>query len=202
MEQLDKSSARRHFRQERGRMSPAAHEAAARAFAELVLTELAADSARPGVAAYLSMGLEPSTHHLLPALDEAGYRIVLPVCEPAFQLSWVRWTPEVDLEPSLLAPVREPVGPRRGIDVMAMVGTVVVPALALDTNGNRLGQGGGFYDRFLARLTALPERPRLVGMVYGHELVAPGSFHYSELDIPLDGAVTPHGWHWFGHRNV
>ena len=68
---------------------------------------------------------------------------------------------------------------------------VLVPLLAFDAVGHRLGTGGGFYDRsFAFRITA-PAPPRLVGVGYGFQQVdALGAEHW---DVPLDAALTDDG---------
>ena len=74
---------------------------------------------------------------------------------------------------------------------------VLVPALAVDRDGARLGQGGGYYDRFIASLDRLASRPVLLATVYAHELVPAGTFEYDALDRRVDGAVTADGFTWF-----
>ena len=60
---------------------------------------------------------------------------------------------------------------------------------AFDADGNRLGMGGGYYDRhFAARRTGLWRRPALVGVAYGFQRVA--RIERAEWDVPLDAIVT------------
>lgn len=177
-------------------MAPSAREHAALELAAGAVNALepVRSSSRLVVAAYLSTGTEPGTHHMLPALTAAGFDVVVPVCEPGFGLNWAPWHEDVQLEPSDLAPLLEPVGPRLGFTVMERAAAVLIPALAVDTLGNRLGQGGGYYDRFLTRLRLLAGPPPALGVVFEHELVEPETFESSELDVPLDGALTPRRW--------
>ncbi len=87
------------------------------------------------------------------------------------------------------------------------VRTVLVPALAVDRAGARLGQGGGYYDRMLAELARLvaqdrhrsggvvgPSRgagPRLVAVVGDEELLPAGSVPVQRHDQPMTAAITP-----------
>ncbi|MDQ6752484.1 MAG: 5-formyltetrahydrofolate cyclo-ligase [Actinomycetota bacterium] len=149
-------------------------------------------SSPPGrIAAYLSGGTEPPTLVLLSRLVEEGYEILVPVCEAGFRLQWVRWLPGIELVRSRWAPVDEPVGKRLPLAVMEGVSGILLPALAADVEGNRLGKGGGYYDRFLATLDGLEHRPATAAVVFEHELLPAGRIEFDELDAPVDGVLTP-----------
>lgn len=124
--------------------------AAARAIADHLL---AAPEVRRAatVAAYVSVGHEPGTGPLLDALRDAGKRVVLPVLLPDNDLDWAVY----DGPDELLSAGRgllEPTGPRLGIAAIATADVVLVPGLAVDPRGYRLGRGGGSYDRALGRV--------------------------------------------------
>jgi 5-formyltetrahydrofolate cyclo-ligase len=157
-------------------------------------------SAGGSVCAYLSMGGEPPTGPLLSALASAGYAVFVPVCEPEFQMTWARWTPGVQMQRSSLAPVMEVAGRRLPFDQLESVRAILLPALAVDGSGVRLGQGGGYYDRFLAglskvgRASAVP----LAAVVHEHEYFPAGSLPHDSLDAPVAFALTPAGYHAVG----
>jgi 5-formyltetrahydrofolate cyclo-ligase len=192
-----KTEMRGRCRERRQSMTAQQRRAAAVSLADTVLDWLRVeyDAGPVTVAAYLGVGSEPPTDVLLERLDEAGHSALLPACEPQFQLGWVRWHPDTPLVSSRLAPVMEPDGPHETVQVMEDVDLVLLPALAVDTAGNRLGQGGGYYDRFLASLSQVARPPRTAAVVYADELVSPGSFEHTALDIPVDGVFTPRSWH-------
>ncbi|HUR51715.1 MAG TPA: 5-formyltetrahydrofolate cyclo-ligase [Mycobacteriales bacterium] len=127
------------------------------------------------VASYVAFGNEPSVS------PRPGW--LLPVLRNDDDLDWARYAGE-------LAPGRrnlmEPVGPRLGIDAIAFVHLVLVPALLVDREGYRLGRGGGSYDRALRRTTGT-----LVAVLHDGELVdeLPRESH----DVPVHGVVTPSG---------
>ena len=129
------------------------------------------------VAAYVSVGTEPSTRELL----RPGW--LLPVLLPGGDLDWIAYD-------GRLAPadrgLLEPVGERLGVAAVATCDLVLVPALAVDLHGNRLGRGGGSYDRALARARGLT-----VALLHDGELVddVPVELH----DVPVGAAVTPSG---------
>lgn len=141
------------------------------------------------ICAYLSVGSEPPTGELLADLSSAGHEVFVPVCQSGFQLAWARWIPGGALQRSPLAPVMEPVGPRFSFAQLGQVQAVLVPALAVDASGTRLGQGGGYYDRFLAGIG----QGRVAAVVYDQEFLAAGELPHGPLDVPVGYAVTPGG---------
>ncbi|HVT64352.1 MAG TPA: 5-formyltetrahydrofolate cyclo-ligase [Mycobacteriales bacterium] len=116
------------------------------------------------VAAFLSTPTEPPTRQLLAALLAAGCEVIVPVVVGT-QMDWTRYTVGVDVRTSKLG-VDEPKGERLGKTALTEADLVLVPALLVDRNGNRLGRGRGYYDRALAAVTA-----RTVAIVYDDELV-------------------------------
>lgn len=192
---MSKEQARLHFRQRRSLVKAPAREAAGELLARHALSRLGNISApAPTVAAYLSVGTEPPTLPLLTALHDAGFRVAVPVCEPEFRLSWTRWYPGVPLQPGLFPSLAEPAGPRFSLEQPGSVHTFLVPALAADAAGARMGKGGGYYDRFLARARAAGNAAPAVAVVYSEEFVAAGTFESSPLDMGMDGVLTPSGW--------
>ncbi|KOV90965.1 5-formyltetrahydrofolate cyclo-ligase [Streptomyces sp. NRRL B-1140] len=151
------------------------------------------------VAAYVSVGSEPGTLALLDALRDRGVRVLLPVLLPDNDLDWGTYEGE-----SSLAPVRhggrmtllEPAGERLGPDAVTTADAVLLPGLAVDARGMRLGRGGGSYDRVLARLERAGAHPALVVLLYGSEIVehVPEEPH----DRPVQAVVTPSGVRRFG----
>ena len=106
----------------------------------------------------------------LPVLDAAralGRRVLLPVTVGAAPLDWAAFTGRASLGPGPHG-LLEPVGPRLGPDAVADAGLVVVPALAVDHRGVRLGRGGGHYDR---TLPLAGPHTRLVALVGDDDLV-------------------------------
>lgn len=138
------------------------------------------------VAAYVSVGTEPGTRGLLFAMWKRGTYILLPRLLKDGDLDWASYEgPDSLVEgPHGLL---EPAEASRGVDAVRTADLVVVPALAVDTTGARLGRGGGSYDRVLARVgPAIPT----IALLYDSELVTeplPTEPH----DRPVSAAITP-----------
>ncbi|MCB8906354.1 MULTISPECIES: 5-formyltetrahydrofolate cyclo-ligase [unclassified Streptomyces] len=153
----------------------------------LELAELAQAST---VAAYVSVGREPGTRALLDALHARGVRVLLPVLLPDNDLDWAAYEGPEGLAKAGRG-LLEPVGPRLGPEAVCAADAVLLPGLAVDGRGMRLGRGGGSYDRVLARLTRAGADPALVVLLYADEVVArvPEEPH----DHPVHAVVTPEG---------
>ncbi|MFI9329627.1 5-formyltetrahydrofolate cyclo-ligase [Kitasatospora sp. NPDC052868] len=188
----EKSALRTRLLAERRALTPADREAAA-----LALAGHAGELAAPGatVAAYVSVGGEPGTRPLLDALLARGVRVLLPVLLPDNDLDWAVYTGSEGLAPAGRG-LLEPVGERLGPEAVCAASPVLLPGLAVDRRGLRLGRGGGSYDRVLARLGRAGARPLLAVLLYEHELLesVPAEPH----DLPVDVALTPSGLHRLG----
>jgi 5-formyltetrahydrofolate cyclo-ligase len=132
------------------------------------------------VAAYVSVDTEPPTLLLLDALLGHGARVLLPVID-ALALDWAAYTGPADLSAGPLG-LSEPATPRLGADALTQADVVIVPALAADRLGNRLGRGRGFYDRALIDVAA-----PIVAVLYDAELVddVPAEAHDRRVDAIL-----------------
>lgn len=154
---------------------------------------LAADRAADGpVCGYLPVGTEPAWAPGLDGLRAAGHEVLLPVV-PARPgpLEWARYGGPDALGAGPIG-LREPIGPRLGPSTIGRAALVLVPALAADRRGVRLGQGGGYYDMTLP-LTA--PHAALVVILNDEELVdeLPSEPHDQRVDAALlaeTGLVT------------
>ena len=140
--------------------------------------------ARSGrIAAYEPLRTEPGSVELLAALTDAGWEVLVPVTLPDRDLDWRVWRDD-----RLLGP-----------DAVASAALVLVPAFAVDAAGNRLGRGGGSYDRALTRV---PAGVPVVAVLFRGEVL--DRVPTDAWDRPVTAAVTPDGWRDFtpgGRRN-
>lgn len=143
-------------------------------------------------AAYVSMGSEPGTLALLDALHARGVRVLLPVLLADNDLDWGVYEGGASLarvRHSGKIALLEPTGDRLGPDAVTTADVVLLPGLAVDTRGMRLGRGGGSYDRVLARLDRAGASPALVVLLYDTEVV--DRVPEEEHDRPVHAVVTP-----------
>jgi 5-formyltetrahydrofolate cyclo-ligase len=191
-----KDELRRAIRAERDKRSPRVLTRASDDFAQVVgdMPQLRGVTC---VAVYVSRPKEPGTISLIERLARRGVEVLLPVLGAGLQRDWARFTATEDF--AVRAPGRppEPAGPTLGADALAEAQVVVVPALAVDTSGARLGQGGGWYDRVLAH--ANPTAPT-IAMVFPEELydaeVRP--LPQQDHDRRVDLVATTAGWQRVG----
>jgi len=133
------------------------------------------------ICSYFSYAEEPSTTEINLAFIKDGKKLLLPRVNGS-EIEWVQWSGEQS-KLKITKKLTEPTG--LAVNDVSDVDVIVVPALRIDQEGYRMGQGVGFYDR------ALPLMPGWkIGLVHAGELTSetlPRETH----DIPLDAAATP-----------
>ena len=190
----DKKTLRRQLRTQRRALAPqrdrSADAEAIASAASALLDTIAASRARarehpcndeqPRVAIYRSLPTEPSTHALAQMLHERNVTVIVPETLPDLDLEWHEF----------LADGSE--GPRLGPDAIRAADLILAPALSVDRTGTRLGQGGGCYDRALAR-----RRPdaAVVAIVNDNEL-AESPLPFDAHDVRVDAVITPAGGYY------
>jgi 5-formyltetrahydrofolate cyclo-ligase len=136
------------------------------------------------IASYISYGDEPNTIDLNEAILKSGKKLLLPRINSDTDvpsLDWVSWhgdTSQLTSRGKILEPIGEADNETESIDV------VITPALQIDLQGYRLGQGGGYYDRALSRLTAWK-----VALIFPEE-ISTELLPREEHDIPVDAYAT------------
>jgi 5-formyltetrahydrofolate cyclo-ligase len=167
------------------RAVPPAERAARAAALSAATVALAARTGGP-VCAYLPVGSEPGSVAGLDALRAAGHDVLLPVVPAApGPLDWARYDGPDALADGPLG-LREPTGLRLGVTVITSARLILVPALAVDRRGNRLGRGAGYYDRTLP--LAAPNA-LVTALIGDDELLEelPAAAH----DVPVAAVLRP-----------
>ncbi|MEV8507444.1 5-formyltetrahydrofolate cyclo-ligase [Actinoplanes sp. NPDC051475] len=140
------------------------------------------------IATYVPLGTEPGGPDLPEVIRLAAPTsavLLLPVLLPDGDLDWASYEGPASLRPGARG-LMEPTGPRLGTAAIARADLVVVPALAVDRHGVRMGRGGGSYDRALARV---PVTVFTVALLHDGELLdsVPAEAH----DQRVRAAITP-----------
>lgn len=180
---------RRRLRERRGSRSPASARDAAAACAGHVEASEAFRQAGH-VAGYVAVDRELDPRPLLEKAHAAGKSVYLPRIEGKRGMRFVAWKPDDPLQPNRFG-IPEPAAGSGASLEPASLDFVLVPLLGFDGRGNRLGFGGGFYDRAFAFRRERPAPPLLCGYAYADQRCM--NLDAAEWDVPLDLAATEKG---------
>lgn len=194
-------SLRARYRRARRNIGPerqAEHaEAASRA---VLVSGVMARASRVGLYFAQAQDGEIDTLPLLTRLWAAGKTVAAPVVGAAGEMDFYQLTPRTSLSHNrygIIEPRTRGARSGRYLDPLSL-NLLFLPLVAFDTDGNRLGMGAGYYDRFLGRL---PEsmRPLTVGLAHEVQRAAE-PIDRKPWDVPLDAVATEAGWQAFSRR--
>lgn len=142
------------------------------------------------VAGYWACDGELPLNLVIPPLATRGQQFLLPLIGQDNLLRFAPWAAGDEVQPNRFS-IPEPVAPREWLAPFQL-DLVLVPLLGFDRHGNRIGYGGGYYDRSFAFLKdqLRPTEPLLVGIAYDFQelpQITPESW-----DISLDFIATDH----------
>lgn len=179
---------RRDMRRRRRALSHAEQLAASHRFARRLSSSLIFRRARH-IGLYLAADGELDPLPGLLGADNARRTLYLPVLPKHGDavLHFVRWTPGEAL-PANRYGIGEPVMKGRRLTPLWRLDLLLLPLVAFDATGNRLGMGGGFYDRALAALPRQPKRPHLAGVA--HHFQKAEKLPLAPWDQPLNEIIT------------
>ncbi|SQC22289.1 5-formyltetrahydrofolate cyclo-ligase [Klebsiella pneumoniae] len=146
------------------------------------------------VALFLSFDGELDTQPLIEQLWRAGKRVYLPVLHPFSpgNLLFLHYHPQSQLIFNRLK-IYEPRLDVRDVLPLAELDVLIIPLVAFDDSGQRLGMGGGFYDRTLQNW----RQYRLQPVGYAHDCQQVDTLPSEQWDIPLPAVITPgKTWRW------
>jgi len=140
------------------------------------------------VAAFWPMPGEPDLRALLTQWADGDVTVALPVIEAAAQpLVFRQWSPDLPMTPGLF----DIPAPRDG--AVCQPDVILVPTLGFTAQADRLGYGGGYYDRTLAAIRASGRAPITIGIAWSEGRL-PADYHAAAHDQRLDAILTPDGW--------
>lgn len=144
------------------------------------------------VAAYWPLGTEPGGADFIPWLASRVNRVLLPITCGDGVLNWADYKGPHSMQRGQLG-ISEPAGPRFDSRVLCGCDLILAPAMAIDAAGNRLGKGGGYYDRALSLVPR--NHPAVLALVYPTEFL--GSIPAAAHDRRVDAVATAAGIHRF-----
>ncbi|GAB2721717.1 5-formyltetrahydrofolate cyclo-ligase [Nocardia thraciensis] len=183
----DKQAWRAELLARRAAVEPAVREVESAALTAAVAHLGARWPGTEWIAAYVPIRGEPGSTAMLDALRATGSRVLLPVTGPPGPLDWAEYSGADSLRPARFG-LLEPTGVRMSPAAIESAAVILVPALAVDRRGVRLGRGAGYYDR---TLPAADPAAALIAVVRDDELVQrlPEESH----DRRMGWALTPGG---------
>ncbi|WP_239954017.1 5-formyltetrahydrofolate cyclo-ligase [Pantoea sp. Z09] len=190
---LDRHALRQHVRHLRRALTEEQQVQAAALLAEHAVNFAPLANARH-IALFLSVDGEINTRPLIAKLWQQKKQIYLPVLHPfaAGHLLFLRYTPETVLTPNKLR-IPEPPLDIRSLITLDQLDVMMVPLVAFDSSGQRLGMGGGFYDRTLQNW----RQHRFLPVGVAHDCQQVEQLPTAEWDVPLPAVLTPSRlWQW------
>lgn len=143
------------------------------------------------IAVYFSNDGEVNLEPLIDAAWKMGKTLYLPVLHPIKQgeLVFMEYSPEQPMAKNRFG-IPEPISHRDTSCPTWLLDLILTPLVGFDEAGNRMGMGGGFYDRSFAflRTNIKPRKPKLFGLA--HECQKVDRLATEAWDIPMDGIVT------------
>lgn len=179
---------RRDMRKRRQALSSAEQLVASHRFARRLSSSLTFRRARH-IGLYLAADGELDPLPALLRADRVKRALYLPVLPKHGDavLHFVRWTPGEPLIPNRYG-IGEPALQGRHLTPLWRLDLLLLPLVAFDAEGNRLGMGGGFYDRALDTLKRRPSRPYLTGVAHDFQQVE--VLPVAPWDYPLNDVIT------------
>jgi len=191
--QSERQQIRAQIRRQRQALSPQQQQQAAQQVAERALSLPLLAQAR-NVALFLSFDGELDTRPLISRLWQRGQQVYLPVLHPfsTGQLLFIRYLPDTPLTPNRYG-IPEPSLNLTELAPLDTLDIILVPLVAFDARGQRLGMGGGFYDRTLQHWQQHGVLP--AGLAHCCQQVP--ALPTEQWDIPLPVIITPEKvWQW------
>ncbi|MBW3140638.1 5-formyltetrahydrofolate cyclo-ligase [Ferrimonas balearica] len=187
---LSRAACRHQLRQARRALSPEQQKQAAIGLARHLPDHTLVQHAQ-SVALYIANDGELDPHLLAEVLHTRGKRLALPVLHPfhSQHLLFLEFQPGQPMRTNRYG-IPEPDLDKTRVVPMAELDLILLPLVGFDNAGNRMGMGGGFYDRTLGCLD-MGARPQLIGLA--HECQRVDQLPVAPWDVPMDAIATAEG---------
>ena len=133
------------------------------------------------VGSYFPVNFEADTFHIMKMLKQKGFKLSLPVISSKFNMNFYYWNLDEPLHVNKFGIPEPSSGKIKFPDIL------LIPLLSFDKKLNRVGYGGGFYDRYIHRIKR-KKKPLLIGLAYSFQRVK--SIPFNRYDKKLDFVVT------------
>ncbi|MGX5203478.1 5-formyltetrahydrofolate cyclo-ligase [Aliikangiella sp. IMCC44632] len=189
--EAQKQSIRNHIRKVRQSIKPQLNQQLANQLAQQVAQHSHYQRAK-NIACYLSFDGEINTQPLIQQIFNNAKLCFLPKLKPLKpnRLWFMPYFNDQTLVKNRFNIWESALSVNHAIAV-SKLDIIFAPLVAFDLSGNRLGMGGGFYDRSLQHLQGTAKKPRFYGLAFAQQEVA--SIPKQAWDYPLDGVFTPQG---------
>jgi len=185
----ERHALRRHFRAQRRELSSVIQTQHALRVAQTLRASSVLASAQC-IGLYMANDGEVDLAPLATELTDGNWRLALPVVGAPTEMEFYYYRPGDELVPNRFH-IPEPNASAELVKA-AQIDLLLIPVVAFDRAGNRLGMGAGYYDRYLARQHARA-RPLIIGVA--HEVQrSDRPLPTESWDIPMDHVITEAGW--------
>ena len=185
---MDRQTLRTAIRKKRNALSQAEQKAFSNKAAHQAINWMEGIAAQ-NIALYLTNDGELDTHPLIEALWQIGRKVFVPVLHPfcSGHLIFIEHSPNSPMVQNKYG-IFEPKLDVTKLIPISKLDVVFTPLVAFDHSGNRMGMGGGYYDRTLAHLNE-NHAPKVVGFAYECQQVE--CLPIESWDVPLQQIITP-----------
>ena len=192
----DKAHLRVSIKQQRAQLDAAQQHSASQSALQTLKAQPVFQSAQH-MAFYQAHGGELDPQPILLAAQQAGKQCYLPIvkADGSNQLQFAPVNTDTRFQTNRYGILEPEVTPAQLVSADTL-DLVLVPLVAVDTKGNRLGMGKGYYDRTFAFRKAGSSQPQLVGLAHNFQVV--DQLDVESWDVPLDAVVTGDGMLNFG----
>ena len=189
LETATRQEIRTKYRKKRQTLSAQQQLTAASDLLKICVTSTTLAQAKT-IACYIANDGEIDPSVMLDYCWQHGKTVLLPVLHPFSKghLLFVKYHPNSPTHENCYG-IKEPIITSTNLCPLANIELILTPLVAFDTEGNRLGMGGGYYDRTLAPIRRDSLQTQLIGLA--HTCQQTDMLLTDSWDIPLDGIATP-----------